>query len=297
MSPTRIRLVSWNVHGVPSAPRIAERLGAIARAIAARKPDLVLLQEVWRHRDAAALEKRLRRGGYTAVGVPTGGLVTRKSGLLAFVSSAAGWRVEAEHFHEFETEASDWKLWEGDGFGDKGIQGFTLARDGFTLDVLNTHLQADYAPGSYAEVRRSQIAELRELAETRLTRPLLLAGDLNTTPDEPGFEPLHVFLDLGARLRESCACGTSVDPDAAPRWIDHLLARVPDGWRIEAELSLLRSQRKDVPYSDHQGIDAALRLTPPADRSGLALLATAKLAGPTTRREFLASAALLALGG
>jgi len=297
VSQTRLRLVSWNVHGVPSAPRIAERLSAIARAIAARKPDLVLLQEVWRHRDAAALEKRLRRDGYTVVGIPTGGIVMRTSGLLAFLRTAAGWRAEAEHFHEFEAEASDWKLWEGDGFGDKGVQSFTLARDGFALQVLNTHLQADYTPGGYAEVRRSQLAELRELAEARLTRPLLLAGDLNTTPDEPAFEQLHGFLDLGARLRESCGCGTSVEPDAAPRWIDHLLARVPDGWRIEAEVSLLRSQRKDVPYSDHQGLDAALRLTPPTGRAALALLATAKLAGPTTRREFLASAALLALGG
>lgn len=297
MSQTWLRLVSWNVHGVPSAPRIAERLGTIARAIAARKPDLVLLQEVWRPRDAAALEKRLRRNGYTAVGVPAGGVMVRTSGLLALLRSAAGWRAEAEHFHEFEAEASDWKLWEGDGFGDKGVQGFTLAREGFALEVLNTHLQADYTPDGYAEVRRSQIAELRKLAEARLTRPLLLAGDLNTTPDEPAFEQLRGFVDLGARLRESCACGTSVEPDAAPRWIDHLLARVPDGWRIEAELSLLRSQRKDVPYSDHQGLDAVLKITPPAGRAALAALAAVRLAGPTTRREFLASAALLALGG
>jgi len=297
VSETRLRLVSWNVHGTPDAPRIEVRLGAIARLIAMRKPDLVLLQEVWRRRDAAALGRALARAGYTAVSVPTGGLVMRRSGLLAFVRSREGWRAETERFHEFRAEASDWKLWEGDGFGDKGVQGFRLAHEGFALEVFNTHLQAAYAPGGYAEVRRAQLAELRELAEAQQALPVLVAGDLNTTADEAAWQELRGFSDLGARLRESCGCGTSVYPEEPVHWIDHLLARVPDGWRVEAEVSLLRSQLPDVPYSDHQGLDAILRIAPPPPQGSLAAFAALQLAGPTTRREFLTWLGALAAGG
>ena len=63
-------------------------------------------------------------------------------------------------------------------------------------------------------------------------------------------------------------------------------------WELDAKLSLLRSQRPDVPYSDHQGIDAVFRIAgPPAAPSLSALAATRLAAGPTTRRELLGSAA------
>jgi hypothetical protein len=83
-----------------------------------------------------------------------------------------------------------------------------------------------------------------------------------------------------------------VQPEESPRWLDHLLAKLPDGWDAEAEVSLLRSQRPDVPYSDHHGLDAVLEITAPASAAPLAALAAARLAGPTTRRELLANAAL-----
>jgi hypothetical protein len=87
-----------------------------------------------------------------------------------------------------------------------------------------------------------------------------------------------------------------VKEPASLEWLDYLFARSPEGWRIAAEVSLLRNQKPDVPYSDHQGLDAILRITPPAAQSSLAWLAAAHLAGPTTRRELLANAALLLLG-
>jgi endonuclease/exonuclease/phosphatase family metal-dependent hydrolase len=284
--------VSWNVHGTPDAPRLGERLRAIARVVSARKPDLVLLQEVWRRRDAQAFEERLARKGYAVVPVPAGGVLMRGSGLLGFVRARAGWRASQPRFHEFAAEAPDWKLWEGDGLGDKGVQGFTLSRDDFTCEVLNTHLQAAYEPGGYAEVRRAQLAELRALAEAPEGRPVLVAGDLNTTPDEPAWQEVGALRDLTASAREACGCGTSVQPEESARWLDHLLAKLPDGWDVAAEVSLLRSQRPDVPYSDHHGLDAVLEITAPASAAPLAALAAARLAGPTTRRELLANAAL-----
>jgi endonuclease/exonuclease/phosphatase family metal-dependent hydrolase len=292
----KLRLVSWNVHGVPGAPRREERMMLIARVVAARKADVVLLQEVWRQRDAEALIAVLGRRGYAAVEVPNSGRwPVRTSGLLAFVRSAAGWRADRIRFHEFQTEAGDWKLWQGDGLGDKGALGFTLAEGGLELVIWNTHLQAAYQPGHYAEVRHQQLIELRDAIGAD-TRPTLLAGDLNTTPDEAALTALAGFTELTAPLRERCACGTSVEEPASLEWLDYLFARSPEGWQIAAEVSLLRSQRPDLPYSDHQGLDAILRITPPAEHAALAWLAAARLSAPTTRRELLANAALLLLG-
>jgi len=293
---TRLRLVSWNVHGVPGAPRREERMAVIARAVAARRADVVLLQEVWRQRDAQVFLGSLGRVGYASVEVPGGARwPVRTSGLLAFVRSAAGWRAERIQFHEFQAEAGAWKLWQGDGVGDKGALGFALARGGLELAIWNTHLQAAYRAGGYAEVRRKQLAELRDAIGAD-ARPTLLAGDLNTTPDEAALAALAGFRELTAPLRERCACGTSVEEPASLAWLDYLFARSPEGWRIAAEVSLLRSQKPDLPYSDHHGLDAILQIAPPVDRAALAWLAAARLAAPTTRRELLANAALLLLG-
>jgi endonuclease/exonuclease/phosphatase family metal-dependent hydrolase len=256
--------VCWNVHGTPDAPQLEERMRAIARVISARKPDLVLLQEVWRRRDAEAFEKRLGRKGYAAVRAPG-----RGSGLLGFGRASVGWRVGEPRFHE------------------PGAQAFSFSRGGFSCEVLNTHLQA-----SDAALRRAQLAQLRALADALEGRPVLVAGDLDTTPDEPAWQEVGALRDLTAPAREACGCGTSAQPEESSRWLDHLLANVPDGWDVEAEVSLLRSLRPDVPYSDHHGLDAVLEITAPARAAPLAALAAARLAGPTTRRELLANAAL-----
>lgn len=292
----RLRLVSWNVHGTPVAERIPERLRAVAGAALAREPALVLLQEVWRRPDAAWLEERFARAGYVAVGVPHGGLLMRTAGLQAFVHRRAGWRVDAARFHEFSAEAADWKVWEGDGLGDKGVQAFTVSKGGIAFEVLHTHLQAAYQEGGYAEVRRAQLRELRALVAKVEGRPVLVAGDLNTTPDEAAWQEVADLRDLTAPLRASCGCGTSVpEGGETSRWLDYLLAWVPTGWEVEAKLSLLRSQRPDVPYSDHHGLDAVFRIAAPSPAPALSLSAAAAArlaAGPTTRRELLGNTAL-----
>jgi len=283
-----LRLVSWNAHGAPGAPRREERMARIAHAALAREPDVVLLQEVWRQSDAELCFAAFRPAGYVSVEVPGGReWPVRTSGLLSFVRSAAGWRAERIRFHEYAAEAPDWKIWEGDGISDKGALGFTLTRDGLELAVWNTHLQAAYEPRGYAEVRRLQLLELRD-AVAAGAGPALLAGDLNTTPDEPALAALAGFRDLTAPLRHRCACGTSVDEPPTREWLDYLFAKGADGWRIGAAVSLLRSEQPDTPYSDHQGLDALVHVTPPAAHAAVAWLAASRLAAPTTRREFLA---------
>lgn len=293
MTALELRLVSWNAHGAPGAPRREERMARISRAVAERQPDVVLLQEVWRQRDAEAVIAALEPAGYQAVEAPEASRwPVRTSGLLSFVRAAAGWRAEQVRFHEFHAEAGDWKLWEGDGFADKGALAFALGGGAVELAIWNTHLQAAYEPGGYAEVRRAQLAELRLMIEKSRERVALLAGDLNTTPDEAALGELGGFRELSAAARASCACGTAVHEPPSAEWLDYLFARSTAGWRIEADVSLLRSVAPDEPYSDHHGLDAIVRIAPVA----LAWLAAARLAAPTTRRELLANAALCWLG-
>jgi hypothetical protein len=256
----------------------------------------VLLQEVWRQSDAELFFGALQVAGYASVEVPGGReWPARTSGLLSFVRSAAGWRAEQVRFHEYAAEAPDWKLWEGDGIGDKGALGFTLARGELELAIWNTHLQAAYEPGGYAEVRRLQLVELHDAVAAE-SGPALVAGDLNTTPDEAALGALAGFRELTAPLRKRCACGTSVDEPPSREWLDYLFAKDADGWCIEGEVSLLGNEQPDTPYSDHQGLDARVHVTPPSLHAALAWLAAARLAAPTTRRELLVGAALGWLG-
>ena len=290
---TKLRLVSWNVHGAPDAPRSSERMATIARVVTARSADLVLLQEVWLPRDAQALLTALAPAGYASVEVPA---ERHSAGLLCFVRSGAGWRAETPRFHEFRAKAFRWKFWNSSRLDEHGALSFTLARDGLALAVWNTRLETADGPGDHAEVRRRQLVELRSAVEEGGGGPALVAGDLETTPGEPAFSELAGFDELSRALRERCGCGTSVEEPPRVRWLDYLLARTPPGWRITAEVSLLRSLAPDNPYSDHQGLDAVVQLEREGAEHALAWLTAARLASPTTRRELLANAALLLLG-
>jgi endonuclease/exonuclease/phosphatase (EEP) superfamily protein YafD len=81
--------------------------------------------------------------------------------------------------------------------------------------------------------------------------PIILAGNLNATPDS---EPL-------ARLRENWLIAGDGEmlptiPVAVPaRQIDYILCRPPERWRIAEALVL-----EDAEASDHRPIAAALEL-------------------------------------
>jgi endonuclease/exonuclease/phosphatase family metal-dependent hydrolase len=278
----RLRLVSWNLHGTPTSRRRIRRMRACAAELLRRRPDLILLQEVWRRDDARLLVHDLGEA-WLPLDVPPGGL-GRRGGLLAFASRSRRWRAES-HFEPFRSEAPAWKLWEGDGLGDKGIQRLDLEGPEGRLVVLNTHLQAAYRPGGYAEVRRAQLEQLgAAVARVEPDLPVLAAGDLNTRPDEPLFAAtLERFEDLTAPLRRACGgCGTV---PGRSDWIDYVLWRRSPAWQARAESELIRSARADVPFSDHHGLDARITLWP-ARRSDAPPAARA-LAGPATRRAWL----------
>jgi endonuclease/exonuclease/phosphatase family metal-dependent hydrolase len=259
---TRLRVLSWNLHGVMTAPRIEERVALAADEILRRRPAVVLLQEIWRKSEAVVLEEKFEAKGYRTLLTPEPGAIIRTAGLHAFVDGAAGWKFGADGFEAFVENAPAWKVWEGDALGDKGVQWFRVEGHGTAAWILNTHLQAAYEPGGYAEIRRAQLRQLTARSEALLAKqplPLIAAGDLNTRPDEPGFEEISAaWQDLTRGVRDECDCGT-VAGAKEEGWIDYILARTIDGTALDARVELIVNRAPDDPYSDHDGLQAALR--------------------------------------
>ncbi len=289
-------LVCWNLHGTPFTRDRAGRLERAAARILTEMPDVVLLQEVWLRSDAERLVGAFGPA-FAVVEHPRGGLFMRTSGLLALVRKGSGWTIARSRFHEFEAEASPFKLWQGDGFGDKGIQEIHLARNGARLAVLNTHLQAAYEKGGYQGIRRRQLAQLRRVADAIDARvPVIAAGDLNTRPHEDLYRELGRFwIDLSQPRRTVCACGTIFSETGGEGdWVDYVLARRSPAWRFAApDLRRVTNRAPDDPYSDHHGLAATVELRARSLASlPLAALALRGLRGPSTRRAWLAALAL-----
>lgn len=286
------RLVSWNLHGPPLAWRQAERFQAAAEWIRNARPhvDFVLLQEVWFPSKAELLTTALGPE-YEAVGVPENGIPGRAGGLLTLVRKAAGWRISERNFLPFRDSAPAWRFWEGDGMADKGVLQVGVERDGHQLQLWNTHLQAQYGPRTYPEVRESQAQELREsLRQLPAGLPVLVAGDFNTTPQEAPYEALaREWEDLTRPLRESCRCSTTVGTEDDSEWIDYLWGRPGTGARfVPAAIERIVSHSVDVPFSDHHGIDARIRLEGALSASAVVQAAAVQaLHGPSTRRHWL----------
>jgi endonuclease/exonuclease/phosphatase family metal-dependent hydrolase len=267
---TALSLISWNLHGVPFVSARRERFRRVAARVLDTAPDVVLFQEVWLHRDAGQLARDLD-GSYAAVPAPIGKLPLRASGLLSFVRRNSGWTIKHSQLHRFAEKASWWRFWEGDGLGRKGVHQIHLERERANVLLLNTHLQAAYRWNSYERIRRPQLAQLCALT-TGLDRrwPVIVSGDLNTRPSERLYhELLAHWRDLTNARRQQSAGGTHLDGSrVGGGWIDYILARRHDAWTVHADdIRLIESTRPDVPYSDHQGLHARLRMQPMEDRT------------------------------
>lgn len=96
---------------------------------------------------------------------------------------------------------------------------------------------------------------------------MILAGDLNTTPDEAAFSELPGWDDLTREERRRCGCGTTVGSEP-PEWLDYAQALLAPGWSVAAKVELIRSVARDDPFSDHQGLDVSLAFRRKGGKSG-----------------------------
>jgi len=270
-----LRVMSWNVHGMPFDSSIGRRTSNIAREIRALRPDVVLLEEVWldAHAERFACEMRdsyeivadtpaVRGGPFALFG-------HRRGGLLALVRRAGAWRLDeaiAPDFVAYSSSSPWYQLDQLDGIAGKGIQSFAVTDGGRRVVLLHTHLQTPYpARGErYEEIRRSQLAELLALARRSTGDAVLVAGDLNVREEEAALYAMLTaeLADLTAGYRAACVpCGTFITREGSDTWwIDHLFARKDGALAAGARVERIRNVARDEPYSDHHGLWAELRL-------------------------------------
>lgn len=205
-------------------------LDKIAGWAAARKPDVVLLSEVDRgwllnggHDDLARIARGLGMRFYFAPAAdPLWGdaLLTNLP-----VKHVASHKLGK---HDYPTGAQ--------------AQTIVLEVGGKEVGIVNTHLQAP--PGQAPEV----VALVKDLA---VGRPVILAGDLNTTHADPQMK----VLEAAGLSDPLTALG---DPPTSPadnptQRIDHVL--------LTKGLTALRAEVPRVPYSDHLPVVTTLRIT------------------------------------
>jgi endonuclease/exonuclease/phosphatase family metal-dependent hydrolase len=295
-------LTAGNIHGLPypldlhfspfsRIPRHAQRTESVAARVLAIKPDVAVFQEVWTDGDVERLTARFGAAGYT-VHPPPDTRFPRAGGLCA--CAGGGWQVDSNCFEEYITNPP---AASSDARSHKGVQIVKLRRGSDRLTVLNTHLQSQYPPKTYADVRRAQIERLTAVAarEAEPGVPLIAVGDFNTYPypsDSEAYRAMATgpWMDLTKEARAACGCETNYDstsPKKMEGWIDYVLAHRDEQVNILAEISLLRNRSIDNPYSDHHGLHATIAATM---RNGALLslaAAAAILARPATRREWL----------
>ncbi|WP_326628693.1 endonuclease/exonuclease/phosphatase family protein [Nonomuraea fuscirosea] len=224
-----VTLIAYNIRmGFGLDGRLS--LDRIASWAAAQRPDIVLLSEVDRgwllnggHDDLDRIARGLGMRHYFA---PAADNVWGDALLTNLpVKSVRSYEL-GRHDHPTGAQA----------------QAVVVEVNGRELGVVNTHLQAP--TGQAPEVA----AIVRDLAASR---PVILAGDLNTTPADPEMGVL-----LAAGLSDPLkALG---DPPTSPadrpvKRIDHVL--------ISAGLTAVSAQVPRLPYSDHLPVLTTLRLT------------------------------------
>ncbi|GAA1697202.1 hypothetical protein GCM10009733_110440 [Nonomuraea maheshkhaliensis] len=224
-----LTLIAYNIRmGFGLDGRLS--LDRIASWAAARRPDIVLLSEVDRgwllnggHDDLDRIARGLGMRHYFA---PAADNVWGDALLTNLpVKSVRSYGLGR---HGYPTEAQ--------------AQAAVVEVNGREVGVVNTHLQAP--AGQAPEVA----AIVRDLAASR---PVILAGDLNITPDDP---EMRVLLAAGL----SDPLKTLGDPPTSPAGrpvgrIDHVL--------ISAGLTAVSAQVPRLPYSDHLPVLTTLRLT------------------------------------
>ena len=220
MTERTLRVATWNVHGLRGG------VGAVASAIRAEEPDVVLLQETGSRRRLRDLGRSL---GCSVSADPRVFPRRRvRNALLARPGAADSIRPRFVRF----AAGSPWHP-----------RGALFAEIDERWTAVSTHL------GLTGPERGRHVAELRSLVEGG-TQPVVVGADLNASPDDPGPRSLATQLtDVWAQVGEGAGW---TFPAAGPTGrIDYLF--VGPGVRA------LRAWTAGGTVSDHLMVVADLR--------------------------------------
>lgn len=196
-----IRVVSWNVWGVPwVTPDLDARMAEVAPALAELEPDVVALQEVWTPEHGAKIIEALAARGLTHAIHYHDETERQQAGLLV----ASRWPIEEVAWLPFRTGGMPLVPWHVDYMANKGVS-LVRVHAPRPFILANTHLQAAYGPVRYTVTRLSQALELAMTLDA-FDEPVVVAADLNAHDHELPFRALRAR----ARL-EDAAPGFGID--------------------------------------------------------------------------------------
>jgi endonuclease/exonuclease/phosphatase family metal-dependent hydrolase len=248
--PARLRVLTWNVWGLPAfSTNLEARMAALPAAIAKLDPDVVLLQEIWAESDGLTVKEGLARYGYRYASH----LAHTEHGMTGLFT-ASKLPLKQVGFLPFATGRIGHSIWHLEWIASKGVGSFLLQTPLGEVQVQNTHLQAQYETDAYDAERLAQASQIA-LMQQGVALPLVLGGDFNTGSEEL---PRKALLDLIA-LRDTT-------PSPRP---DTIFVR--DGGTVAVHLVQSREIPSEAlqldngvtaPLSDHPAVVADLELTP-----------------------------------
>jgi endonuclease/exonuclease/phosphatase family metal-dependent hydrolase len=274
-APQRLRVLTLNVWGIPIAQDRAERMKAIGEQITALDPDIVALQEAFMPEDRDRILAYLAPGKWPYSHYFTSGIVG--SGVMII----SRYPVVDATFHRYRLGGRPERVWEADYYAGKGIGLVRLTTPAGLLDVYATHALAQYSPDTSDEYAAHRATNMYEAARFVVAQsagnPVLLCGDLNTRPDQPGYRLVTVLgglIDCFAQANPGdpgitySPTNPYADNEPAQR-IDYIFAR--HGTNLGFNIRTVKVALNDKPagnaraYSDHYGVLAELELTPTPD--------------------------------
>jgi endonuclease/exonuclease/phosphatase family metal-dependent hydrolase len=266
--PVRLRVLTWNVWGLPAfSTNLAARMAALPDAIARLDPDLVLLQEIWAESDGLTVKAGLERHGYRY----TSHLAHTEHGMTGLFT-ASKLPLKQVGFLPFASGRIGHSIWHLEWIASKGVGSFLVQTPLGELQVQNTHLQAQYETDAYDAERLSQMSEIA-LMQKGPALPLVLGGDFNTGAEEL---PRKALLDL-LSVRDTIP---SPRPDTIfVRGGGAVAIRVVESRELPIAAVAL-DNGVTAPLSDHPAVVADLELT-----TCTAPCVSAALTSPTMRAD------------
>ena len=187
--PVRLTVLTWNVWGVPAiTAHLDERLAAVPDAAAALEPDVIFFQELWEAKRAEDVAKRLSARGFA--------YFTRFESTAGSTGLAVASKLPLRDpaFRPFAIGRIPHTVWHLDWLVAKGLASAVVETPLGPLLLEDTHLQAQYRYDRYEAERLAQAAEILLMDREHSDRPLVLAGDFNSSGTEL---PRRVLRDLG----------------------------------------------------------------------------------------------------
>lgn len=261
----QLRVLTLNAWALapPLSRDTALRMRAIGSALAALELDIAAFQECWHAPSRAALVEASAGSGLEHVWHPQQAL--QGSGLLVL----SRWPIARAKLHRFSLRGvAEW-LDEADYIGHKGFCELALDTPAGLLTLVDTHLQAAYAPRArdpHVAIRVGQALQLAARLRA-IEGPLILAGDLNFEEDQQEY---RVLTGVGGVTDAAAALGRRQDTivpgnpysrgDQRGERIDYLFCR-NGARRLLVPTSIMRALDGPISdagergsYSDHAGL-------------------------------------------